>query len=58
MVARALLNAVIALSYAWVLVNGTPERGRAIGGLCLMSGLTATDYLLALRLRDADVRRS
>ena len=28
MVARALLNAVMASIYAWVLAKGTPERGR------------------------------
>ncbi len=55
MVARALLNAVMASIYAWVLTKGTPERRRAIGGLGLMSGLTATDYLLSLRLRDTGI---
>ncbi len=55
MVARALLNAVMAFIYAWVLAKGTPERGRVIGGLGLMSGLTATDYLLSLRLRDTGI---
>ena len=55
MVARALLNAVMASIYAWVLAKGTPERGRVIGGLGLMSGLTANDYLLSLRLRDTGI---
>ena len=55
MVARALLNAVMAFIYAWVLAKGTPERGRVIGGLGLMSGLTANDYLLSLRLRDTGI---
>ncbi|MDQ3922431.1 MAG: hypothetical protein M3309_00585, partial [Actinomycetota bacterium] len=50
--ARALLNAVMAFIYALVLAKGTPERGRVIGGLGLMSALTANDYLLSLRLRD------
>jgi hypothetical protein len=55
MVARALLNAVMAFIYAWVLAKGTPERGRVIGGLGLMSALTANDYLLSLRLRDTGI---
>jgi hypothetical protein len=55
MVARALLNAVMAFIYAWVLAKGTPDRGRVIGGLGLMSGLTATDYLLSLRLRETGI---
>ncbi len=55
MVARALLNAVMAFIYAWVLAKGTPERARVIGGLDLMSGLTANDYLLSLRLRDTGI---
>ena len=55
MVARALLNAVMASIYAWVLAKGTPERGRVIGGLGLMSALTANDYLLSLRLRDTGI---
>ena len=55
MAARALLNAVMAFIYAWVLAKGTPERGRVIGGLGLMSGLTANDFLLSLRLRDTGI---
>lgn len=58
MVARVLLSALTILIYAWVLANGTPERGRAMGGLGLMSGVTSGDYLLALSLRDAEARRS
>ena len=55
MSARALLNAVMACIYAWVLAKGTPERGRVIGGLSLMSGLTANDYLLSLQLRGTGI---
>ena len=53
MLARAALNAAIALIYARALTTGTPRRGRAVGGVVEMSALTLTDYLLARRLRDA-----
>ncbi len=54
MLARTLLNVVIGGTYAGVLAGGTPERGRAIGGVCLMSVLTANDYLLSRRLREIE----
>lgn len=51
MSARALLNAVLALSYAGVLRAGAPRPGRAVGWLGLMVALTAFDYALSRRLR-------
>lgn len=54
MLARTLLNVVIGGVYAGVLAAGTPERGRAIGGVCLMSALTANDYFLSRRLREIE----
>ena len=55
MLARAFLNAVIALIYAGVLATELPRKNRAIGGAGLMSALTVTDYLLSRRLRYATV---
>ncbi len=52
MQARTLLSAIIALSYAWVLADSPQQRNRASGMLTLMTGVTATDYLLSRRLRD------
>lgn len=51
MSARALLNAVLAAGYARILAEGTPQRGRARGGLLSMIGLTIFDYLLSRRLQ-------
>ena len=56
MLARAILNAVIALIYARdarALKNRTPWRKRAVGGAVGMSVLTLTDYFLARRASDA-----
>lgn len=58
MLARALLNVVIALNYASVLVSEIPERKRATGGLGLMTCLTFVDYSLSRRLREAEAARS
>lgn len=55
MLARAILNAVIALIYVGVLTTDLPRQNRAIGGAGLMSALTVTDYSLSRRLRDATV---
>lgn len=52
MLARAFLNAVIALIYAGVLATDRPRQNRAIGGAILMSALTVTDYSLSRRLRE------
>ena len=41
MLARTLLSAVIGGAYAGVLLAGTLGRGRAIGGVCMMSALPA-----------------
>ena len=54
MLARAVLNVVLAGSYARVLADGTARRNRAGGGLVVMSVLTAVDYSLSRRLRGAD----
>ena len=54
MLARATLNAVIGAIYARALADSTPRRKRAVGGVCLMIGLTANDYLLSRRLRTAE----
>ena len=51
MLARVLLNAVLALVYAGILKGGTPRPGRAGGWLGLMTALTAFDYALSRRLR-------
>ena len=53
MLARAILNAVIALIYARALKDRTPRRKRAVGGVVGMTVLTLTDYLLARRVSDA-----
>jgi len=52
MLARAILNAVIALIYARALKDRTPRRKRAVGGVVGMTVLTLTDYLLARRVSD------
>ena len=54
MLARALLNAVIGLIYARVLAEGRPRRGRPLAGAGLMAALTAFDYSLSRRLREAE----
>jgi hypothetical protein len=54
MLARTLLNVVIGGAHVGVLVSGTLGRERAIGGVCMMSGLTATDYSLSRRLREIE----
>ena len=41
--ARTLLNVVIGGAYTGLLVSGAPGRGCAIGGVCMMSALTAND---------------
>ncbi len=51
MLARTLLNVVIDGAYAGVLSAATRGRGRTIGGVCMMSALTANDYYLSRRLR-------
>lgn len=58
MLARTLLNVVIALGYASVLASEIPERKRATGGLGLMTTLTFVDYSLARSLREAEAARS
>lgn len=55
MMARTLLNIVIGSVYAGILSTGESQRGRAIVGLCLMSVLTANDYLLSRRLREIEL---
>ena len=54
MLARAVLNVVIAGIYAQALANGTPRRKRALGGVCLMTGLTVNDYYLSRCLTAAE----
>jgi hypothetical protein len=54
MLARALLNAVIGLIYARVLAEGHPRRRRPAAGAGLMAALTAFDYSLSRRLREAE----
>ena len=55
MLARALLNAVLAASYARVLGDEAPRRSHAQGGLIAMILLTVFDYSLWRRLRRTDV---
>ena len=54
MLARALLNAVVGLIYVRVLAEGHPRRGRPAAGAGLMAALTALDYSLSRRLREAE----
>ena len=54
MLARALLNAVLAASYARVLAEETPRQPRARGGLTSMLVLTILDYSLSRRLRGTE----
>ena len=54
MLARALLNVVIALIYAQAMVDGAPRRKRLVGGVCLMTGLTVNDYLISRYLRETE----
>ena len=54
MLARALLNAVVGLIYVRVLVEGRPRRRRPAAGAGLMAALTAFDYSLSRRLREAE----
>ena len=54
MLARALLNAVVGLIYVCVLVEGRPRRRRPAAGAGLMAALTAFDYSLSRRLREAE----
>ena len=54
MLARALLNAVIGLIYARVLAEGHPRRRRPAAGAGLLAALTAFDYSLSRRLREAE----
>ena len=54
MLARAVLDAVLAASYARVLAGETPRQTRARGGLASMIGLTIFDYTLSRRLRRAE----
>lgn len=54
MLYRTLLNAALSGVYAWTLVNGTPRRDRALGGMVGMSVLTVTDGFLARRLRNIE----
>ena len=53
MLARAILNALIALICVGALGRGTSRRGRTVGIAAAMSGLVVIDYRLARRLRDA-----
>ena len=53
MLARALLNAVIGLIYVRVLAEGHPHR-RPAAGAGMMATLTAFDYSLSRRLREAE----
>jgi mannose-6-phosphate isomerase-like protein (cupin superfamily) len=53
MLARAILNAVIALIYARALKTRTPRRKRAVSGAVGMSVLALTDYFLARRASKA-----
>ncbi len=54
MLARAVLNAVLAATYARVLAGETPRQTRARGGLASMIGLTVFDYSLSRRLQEAE----
>lgn len=54
MLARALLTAVIGLIYARVLAEGHPRRRRPAAGAGLLAALTAFDYSLSRRLREAE----
>jgi hypothetical protein len=54
MLARALLNAVIGLIYVRVLAEGHPHRRRPAAGAGMMAALTAFDYSLSRRLREAE----
>jgi hypothetical protein len=54
MLARTVLNVVIAGAYAGALSAGTSGRRRAIGGVCMMGALTANDYYLSGRLREIE----
>jgi hypothetical protein len=54
MLARAIVNALIALICVRALASGTPRRGRTVGIAGAMSGLIVMDYRLARRLRDAE----
>ena len=58
MMARALLNAVIALVYARALTTRTPERRRMTGGMGLMIGLTFVDFSLSQIFRGPECRAS
>jgi hypothetical protein len=54
MLARAIVNALIAFICVRALASGTPRRGRTVGIAGAMSGLIVMDYRLARRLRDAE----
>ncbi len=54
MLARTLLNVVIGGAYTVVLKEGTSDRRRAIGGVCMMSALTVNDYYLSRCLREIE----
>ena len=54
MLARAIVNALIALICVRALASGTPRRGRTVGIAAAMSGLILMDYQLARRLREAE----
>lgn len=58
MMARAMLNAVIALVYARALTTRTPERRRVTGGMGLMIGLTFVDFSLSQIFRGPECRAS
>jgi hypothetical protein len=53
MLARVLVNALIAFICVRALARGTSRRGRTVGIAAAMSGLIVMDYRLARRLRDA-----
>ncbi len=55
MLARALLNAVVGLIYVRVLAEGRPRRRRPAARTGLMAALTALNYSLSRRLREAEI---
>ena len=50
MLARAVLNAVIASIYVRASLDTETRRKRTVGGVCLMAALTVNDYYLSRRL--------
>jgi hypothetical protein len=54
MLARAIVNALIAFICVRALARGTPRRGRTVGIAAARCRLIILDYRLARRLRDAE----